>query len=113
MARNPTNGLTAESVGAWSRERDALNPAGKERLGREVLASIVERRARWIPDVRAELARHPSAVLRVEMPYPHSRDLRGRNWDVDSFECGAVRAGPTEAAFRTTVDQLRDIYDLA
>lgn len=112
MALDPTNVLRFKSVPEWRCPHEALNPSGKERLAREVLASIVKRRACWIPDVRAELARDPSIVLRVEMPYPHSRDLRRRNWGVDSFECGALHARRAEEAFRITVDQLRDIYDL-
>jgi hypothetical protein len=114
---------TGETLQEWSRKHDAWQRGfegraaavlqTKEALPAEVLVTVIASRLRDLPAVREELARDRYCVVRVELPRAHPRDHHGRNWDVDSFECGNVDPGSCETAFRAEVDQVRDRYDLA
>lgn len=113
---------TGESLADWARHhdtwreayQDTLEPqAGhhKEVLPAAVLVTMVNRRLRWVPEVRhvIDSGDHP---IRIHRPLKQERDPQGRNWDIDGFECGDIDSGACEPAFRRIVDRLRDEYDL-
>lgn len=114
---------TGEALCEWSRKHDAwqrgfegqftVDSPTKEVLSAELIATLIAHRLGKLAPVRAELARDRFCVVRVELPKAHPRDENGRNWDVDSFECGAVDLDSCEAGFRAEVDRIRDRYDLA
>ena len=117
---------TGEPLQEWARKNDAWHDgfvdasrtapgtpsARKEPMPAAVLASMVNRRLRWVPEIRGELECHQGVTLRVKRPDAHDRDLQGRNWDINSFECGAVHATDCPQPFRAIVDRLRDEFDL-
>ena len=113
-------GATPGSWRAWADQRDAWQrgfearsaAGGKRALEGALLATLVDRRLRWVPAVREQLARDPWSVLRLSAPQRQERDLLGRNWDLAAFECGPVDETACEATFRTVVDRLRDEFDL-
>lgn len=118
-------GATGESLREWSRKHDAWQrgfegstpqPCGgvaKEELAADLLADLLQRRIREMASVRLELQRNRWSNVRVGPPRRCERDAEGRNWDVHSFECGALDESACPAEFRALVDELRDRYDLA
>jgi len=113
---------TGEAQPEWSRKHDAWHRGfegdaksgrqPKEALSAEAISTVIEHRLRRLPRFLAELKRVGYTVIRVELPRRHARDDKGRNWDVDSFECGLLNPGSSDADFRTEVDKVRDLYDL-
>lgn len=113
---------TGETLREWSRKHDAwqrgfegavaMAMVDKDTLPAEVLSALVQRRLAWIPAVREELARNRFSELRVEAPRAHERDTQGRNWNIESFECGSLDPGSCAVEFRAAVDRVRDDYDL-
>jgi len=102
-----------EGFVATVRNVSGASSAPKEEMPAAVVATLVNRRLRWVPAVRCELERSQGVVLRVHRHRTHDRDARGRNWDIDDFECGTVHAADCLEDFRAIVDRLRDEFDLS
>jgi hypothetical protein len=117
---------TGDSLCAWSCRHDAwqrgfesyfqLGPEfarrHKEKLSADLLRTLVERRLQWLPSMRAYMARHPWALLRLPSPTRHERDLEGRNWDLGAAGYGMTGSSQIDSELRTLVDRLRGQYDL-
>ena len=103
-----TVGLRAIGPAAW-----AARDATKQALSAELLATLVERRLRWLPAVRTALALDACCSPRAGLPRHHERDAAGRNWDLPGFACGTIDETTCRDAFRTVVDRLRDEFDIA
>lgn len=87
--------------------------APKQALSAMLLATLVERRLRWLPVVRTAIARDLHCAPRPGLPCHHPRDSAGRNWDLRGFTCGAIDEAACPADFRIVVDRLRDEFDIA
>lgn len=118
---NPQNmpACTGDSPQEWSRKHDAwqrgFESQGnldncKEQLSMGMLLELVTSRVRMIPLVASTVK--GGATLRVAFPIRHTRDQRWRNWDLDEFECGALRVHDCETEFRCIVEELRLRYDV-
>jgi len=92
-------------------ERKKADPK-KEKMPAAVLAAMINRRLRWVPQVHEELARNSAARLRPYTPEAHDLDPQGRSWDTGGFECGSLNTLDCERQFRLIVDRLRDEFDL-
>jgi hypothetical protein len=119
LSRENMPPATGDTLQEWSRKHDAWQRGFehhgnldecKERLAPPMLVELVESRLRMIANVRAAMKQ--GAVLRVALPMPHARDERCRNWDLEGFECGALKVDDFAAEFRQIVDELRLRYDL-
>lgn len=103
--------------GLWSGGAEptarGLAAAPKQALSAKLLATLVERRLRWLPAVRTAIACDRQCAPRPGLPCHHPRDAAGRNWDLRGFTCGAIDEAACPADFRIVVDRLRDEFDIA
>lgn len=114
---------TGSSLAHWGSLHDAWQDAtdarpgrsspGKEPLPHGVLLAIAEHRVRTIPVLRHALAHDPNFSPRIDALQRHTRDVRGRNWDIPARTCGLSQPAGYEADFRRVVDEMRDQFDLA
>lgn len=113
VAPQAEGGAAPQAEGGAAPNAEGRRGVPKQALSADLLATLVERRLRWLPPVRAALARDRLCSPRPGLARRHARDAAGRNWDLRGFACGSIDETACPADFRTVVDRLRDEFDIA